>query len=205
MNKEENVSQRILKMALKEFSTYGFSGARMERIAKAANINKAMIFYYFTSKKNLYQLVVLQVFSDLYPKIMGLLSSSPTAEVFLEKAPEIYMRFFSSKPDFVKMITIELVQNPGNITSVMQSLIKEGGDITIPGRLKKLIRKWYKKGFISEGDPLQFMLNVVSLSLFSFIGKPLLEVLFQEYTPLEAFEQKRNKSIVNLLKRGMLR
>jgi TetR/AcrR family transcriptional regulator len=172
VNKEENASQRILKMALKEFSTYGFSGARMERIAKAANINKAMIFYYFTSKKKLYQLVVLQVLSNLYPKIMELLSSNPTAEVFLEKAPEIYMRFFSRKPDFVKM--------------------------------KKLIRKWYKKGLISEADPLQFMLNVVSLSLFSFIGKPFLEVVFQEYTPPEEFEKKRIKSIVNLLKRGML-
>ena len=205
MNEEENASQRILKMALKEFSTYGFSGARMERIAKAANINKAMIFYYFTSKKNLYQLVIQQVFSNFYPKITELLSSNPTAEVFLEKAPEIYMRFFSSKPDFVRMIAIELVQNPGNIASVMQSLIKEKGDVTIPSRLRQLIRKWYKKGFISEGDPLQFMLNVVSLSLLSFIGKPLLEVIFQEYTSLKEFEKKRIKSIVNLLKRGMLK
>jgi len=204
MNEEENASKRILKMALKEFSAYGFSGARIERIAKAAKINKAMIFYYFTSKKHLYQLVVLQVLSSLYPKIMELLSSNPTAEVFLEKAPEIYTRFFSSKPDFVKMIAIELVQNPGNITSVMQSLMKEKGDVKIPAQLRQLIKKWYKKGFISEGDPLQFMLNVVSLSLLSFIGKPLLEVLFQEYTPLEEFEKKRIKSIVNLLKRGML-
>lgn len=204
MNQEENASQRILKMALKEFSTYGFSGARMERIAKAAKINKAMIFYYFTSKKNLYQLVVQQVFSNFYPKIMELLSSNPTAEVFLEKAPEIYMSFFSSKPDFVKMIAIELVQNPENITSVMQSLMKEKGDVMIPAHLRQLIKKWYKKRLISEGDPFQFMLNVVSLSLLSFIGKPLLEVIFQEYTPLEEFEKKRIKSIVNLLKRGML-
>jgi hypothetical protein len=102
------------------------------------------------------------------------------------------------------MIAIELVQNPGNITSVMQSLMKEKGDVKIPAQLRQLIKKWYKKGFISEGDPLQFMLNVVSLSLFSFIGKPLLEILFQEYTPLEEFEKKRIKSIVNLLKRGML-
>jgi TetR/AcrR family transcriptional regulator len=57
-----DASQRILKAALKEFSTYGLSGARMERIAEVAKVNKAMIFYYFSSKEKLYE-VVIRVFS----------------------------------------------------------------------------------------------------------------------------------------------
>lgn len=207
MKKKQETNQRILSAALTEFSTYGFSGARMERIAKSAKVNKAMIFYYFSSKENLYEVVIGDVFSRVYPLMMELLKSEPTAEVFLEKATEFYVRVFSRNPEFVKMIALELIQNPENITSFLKGIFdargKETGFVG-PPRLNRLIGKWYEEGSISEGDPFQFMLNVVSLSLLSFLGKPFLEGLLQVTVPTEDFEKKRIKSVVNLLKRGML-
>jgi len=50
--------ERILAAARGEFGTYGFAGARTERIARAANVNKQLLFYYFGSKAGLYQAVV---------------------------------------------------------------------------------------------------------------------------------------------------
>ncbi|HLP47193.1 MAG TPA: TetR/AcrR family transcriptional regulator [Candidatus Kapabacteria bacterium] len=200
-----DASQKILKAALKEFSTYGLSGARMERIAKVAKVNKAMIFYYFSSKEKLYEVVIRKVFSSVYPKIIELVSLHPTAGVFLEKGVEIYVGIFTRNPDFVKMIMLELIQNPGNITSFMKELFQEmGGTPGPPFQLKEMIEKWYREGAISEGDPFQFMLNLISLSLLSFLGKPFLEVILQSPVPAEDFEKKRIKSVVNLLKRGML-
>lgn len=208
MKNKQETNQRILSAALTEFSTYGFSGARMDRIAKEAKINKAMIFYYFSSKENLYEVVISDVFSRVYPQMMELIKSEPTAEVFLEKAAEFYVRIFSRSPEFVKMIALELIQDPGNITSFLKEIFedkaKETGFVG-PARLKQLIENWYEEGAISEGDPFQFMLNVVSLSLLSFLGKPFLEALLQYSVPPEDFEEKRIKSVVNLLKRGMLK
>lgn len=207
MKKKQETNQRILSAALTEFSTFGFSGARMDRIAKEAKINKAMIFYYFSSKENLYEVVIRDVFSRVYPRMMELIKSGPTAGVFLEKAAEIYVRIFSRNPEFVKMIALEMIQNPENITSFLKGVFEEKGKETGfvgPPRLIELIEKWYEEGSISEGDPFQFMLNVVSLSLLSFLGKPFLEALLQYRVPPEDFEEKRLKSVVNLLKRGML-
>lgn len=205
---KQDASQKILNAALNEFSTYGLSGARMERIAKAANVNKAMIFYYFSSKENLYEVVIRKVFSSVYPKMVELISLHPTAEVFLEKAVEIYVGIFSRNPDFVKMIMIELIQNPGNITTFMKELFEEETvektGISSPLRLKKLIETWYGEEEITEKDPFQFMLNLISLTLLSFLGKPFLEVIFKSTVPAEDFERKRIESVVNLLKRGML-
>ncbi|HZB88792.1 MAG TPA: TetR family transcriptional regulator, partial [Terracidiphilus sp.] len=45
---------RILDAALSEFSANGLSGARTDRIAQAAGVNKALLYYYFESKENLY-------------------------------------------------------------------------------------------------------------------------------------------------------
>lgn len=208
MKKKQETNQRILSAALTEFSTYGFSGARMDRIAKEAKINKAMIFYYFSSKENLYEVVIGDVFSRVYPRMMELLKSGPTAENFLEKATEFYVRIFSRNPEFVKMIALELIQNPDNIMSFIKGIFeakgKEAGFVG-PPRLLEMIGKWYEEGSITEGDPFQFMLNLVSLSLLSFLGKPFLEALLQVTEPAEDFEKKRIESVVNLLKRGMLK
>ena len=49
---------RILAQALREFSTYGYAGARMDRIAKKARVSKRMPFYYFTNKAHLFEIVL---------------------------------------------------------------------------------------------------------------------------------------------------
>ena len=46
---------RILAAALSEFAANGFAGARTQRIASAADVNKALLYYYFESKEKLYQ------------------------------------------------------------------------------------------------------------------------------------------------------
>lgn len=204
MERKKETNQRILNAALKEFSTYGFSGARMERIAKSAKINKAMIFYYFSSKENLYETVFRRVFIGTYPKMSELFSSHPTAEVFLEKAAEIYVDVFVQNPDFVKMIALELIRNPDTVTSMVKEFFEEGVKSPTPNHIQQMIEEWYRQGHISEEDSFQFMLNIISLSLLSFIGKPFLEALFQQTVPHEDFAKKRLKSVVNLLKRGML-
>ena len=45
---------RILESALREFSSLGMAGARMDQIAAAAGVNKALLYYHFDSKENLY-------------------------------------------------------------------------------------------------------------------------------------------------------
>jgi AcrR family transcriptional regulator len=49
--------ERILASAEIEFAVHGFSGARVERIAAAASVNKQLLFHYFKSKAGLYQAV----------------------------------------------------------------------------------------------------------------------------------------------------
>jgi AcrR family transcriptional regulator len=47
--------ERIVAAALKEFSTEGLAGARVDRIARRARINKRMLYHYFGNKQNLYR------------------------------------------------------------------------------------------------------------------------------------------------------
>jgi len=203
------VQQRILDAALKEFSVYGLSGARIDNIAKSANINKAMIFYYFNSKENLYQLVVKRVFDQVFPSISDIIQSNPTPEQWIERAVNFYIQIFSKNTDFVRMIGMELIQNPANITSAVTKVFKERGENQVgPPQVIKMIEKWAAEDKITEKDPFHFMLNIISLSILSILGKPFIENMFRldpHWTPPgDDFYEKRYNSIVNLLKRGML-
>jgi TetR/AcrR family transcriptional regulator len=53
--------QAILEAAIKEFSAKGLSGARVDAIARAAKVNKQLIYYYFDSKVGLYEAVLGQL------------------------------------------------------------------------------------------------------------------------------------------------
>lgn len=62
----------ILQSAAEVFMEVGFSGARVEEIARRARANKAMIYYHFASKKGLYRVVILSLFEGVLAEIRRL-------------------------------------------------------------------------------------------------------------------------------------
>ena len=205
MKKNKDTKERIMEAALIEFAGNGFGGARMDAIAKSAEINKAMLFYYFTSKENLYQTVITDVLKQYLSHVQKLLSPTLSPEKLLEQFPNIIVTFFSQRTNFIKLIGIELLNNPQNVTSVISPFIN--GNIIDPAKIiSKLVDVWYKKGLISENDPVHFMMNIMSLCLGSFIARPMVEAVFDiKFEDDQAYFEKRIQSIVNVLKNGMLK
>jgi AcrR family transcriptional regulator len=56
--KKSGTVRRILKAAASIFSESGFSGARVDEIAKRARVNKATIYYHIGDKEKLYAEVI---------------------------------------------------------------------------------------------------------------------------------------------------
>jgi len=196
--------ERILLAAQKEFAARGFSGARMEAIARDAAINKAMLFYYFTSKDNLYRTVLFGVFSEIFGEIGRFVSPSTSPGLFLEKFPEIYIRFIARHPDLVRIMVFDLIHNPENVTAAMAEIVQNKMSFA-PHPLLELVRRWHSQGLISEADPCHFMMNIIALSIFSFVGKPMVEAISGiKAANDEDFYRTRIASVVNVLKRGML-
>ena len=55
--KENDTARKILETAAQVFAAVGFEGARVDEIAKLANVNKATIYYHIGDKKVLYEKV----------------------------------------------------------------------------------------------------------------------------------------------------
>jgi AcrR family transcriptional regulator len=204
-SKNGSSKEAILAAARGEFAGHGFSGARMETIARAAGCNKAMLFYYFSSKEKLYRAVLGHAMAEIFAAIGNVIQARLTPEIFMERFPEIYIRFLARNPDLPRILVFDLIHNPENISQAMKELFRENAGF-MPQRLLEMIRSWHDQGLISESDPLHFMLNVVSLSIFSFVGRPMVEAISGlKVGNDDEFYDARIQSVVNILKKGMLK
>ena len=72
---------RILAAAALEFAERGYAGARVDRIARRARVNKAMLYYHFHSKQGLYRALLRQIFSRASERLRAIAASDrPPAE-----------------------------------------------------------------------------------------------------------------------------
>lgn len=73
--------ERILAAAAAEFAARGYAGARVDRIARRARVNKAMLYYHFGSKQGLYRELLRTVFTIVAGRIRaaGETSAEPAA------------------------------------------------------------------------------------------------------------------------------
>jgi len=190
---------------VREFAAHGFWGARASRIARGAGINKAIIFYYFSSKENLYRVIIEDTVRDLIEDVQKSMNKSDNPEKLFETLPEVYIRFFSQNEFLAKIIIHDLVQNPDHISKVIREIF-EKTPFKPQEMFQKMVYQWHKKGILTESDPVHVILNIIPPSLFCFIGLPMVEAVLDRKVKIDdKFINERIKSVVNLIKRGMLR
>src|SRR6187402_1766952 len=68
---------RVFAAAAAEFATHGYAGANMDRIARAARLNKAMIYYHFKSKAALYR----EILRDMFEAVAARVSAAEASTV----------------------------------------------------------------------------------------------------------------------------
>ncbi len=87
---------RILDAALSEFSVNGLSGARTDRIAQSAGVNKALLYYYFESKENLYLAALEMIAGKIRDRTLAVfLRESSPGERVLRSALEHFDRILT--------------------------------------------------------------------------------------------------------------
>ena len=114
VNKEE-YRKKIIKTAGQIFSRYGFKKTTMEEIAKALKIGKSSIYYYYQSKEEIFEAVVLNEANILRNELTNAIKSvdSPTGKmknyVFVrmksfEKLANYYNAIFDKNLDHFEFI-----------------------------------------------------------------------------------------------------
>src|SRR5215211_1879401 len=74
---------RVFAAAAREFAARGYAGASVDRIAVAARVNKAMIYYHFKSKAALYREILREMFEAVTARLerMGSAHDDPAGRI----------------------------------------------------------------------------------------------------------------------------
>src|ERR1700678_4849213 len=100
----------ILQAAVCEFAHEGIAGARTDAIARAARVNKALLYYYFKDKDALYEAVLDHVFGGLRERVMPVLESKlPPREKILQYLGT-YFDYIAANPRFPRVVQGEWVR-----------------------------------------------------------------------------------------------
>jgi TetR/AcrR family transcriptional regulator len=100
----------ILHAARREFATAGFSGARIERIAASADVNKQLLFHYFDSKEGLFTAALAALLAELETAPPPSAQATPVAQ--LKGLLRELVTTVRSVPGFVGILA-DATSNPG--------------------------------------------------------------------------------------------
>ncbi len=187
--KDDNAEQRILAAAKKVFLSRGMAGARMQDIADEAGINKALLHYYFRDKEKLFETIFLQEAQKFFPKIaMVFQSELPLFEKF-EKFVNEYIDEMLANPYLPWFVMNEINRDPEQFLNKML----QNAHFPQPVKFIEQIEREIKKGMIKKVNPMHLLLNLLSMTIFPFIAKPMIirNIRFNESQFRQAMEQRR--------------
>ncbi|MFY9561727.1 MAG: TetR/AcrR family transcriptional regulator [Terriglobales bacterium] len=168
----------ILKAAFAEFAEHGIAGARTDAIARAARVNKALLYYYFKDKEALYQAVLDQVFSGMRARVVPVLESDLPPRQKVLAYVGAYFDYIAANPSYPRMVQSEWMRAGSNRTRQMQHVAKKYFR-PIYQRLGDVLREGIAAGEFRAIDPRQFVPSMVAIIVFYFSAAPVIKTLMQ--------------------------
>src|SRR5579864_9337086 len=92
--------QRILRSAEENFAERGLAGARIGAIARAAHVNKALLYYYFSSKEELHRFTLTTLFRQLREQTSAALDRGGKPREQLLRYVNSYFDFMMAHPNY---------------------------------------------------------------------------------------------------------
>jgi TetR/AcrR family transcriptional regulator len=179
---EQSTKQRIRAAALHEFSEKGFSGARVERIARTANVNIRMIYYFFGSKKGLLEDVLSEIFLQRKAQLVATYDS--VADLLAS-----YFDGYSEDPQRVRLLEWEALQTKLPESTALLTNFKDRQEVI--GKRIASIAKLQERGIIpAELDAKLLYLIFVALSIYPMTFPQSVFIATGEHSTTADFRQK---------------
>ena len=159
----EATKSQILDAALVEFSIGGLAAARTEAIAAQTGVTKAMIYYYFDSKEDLYRSVMDRCFRQDLQRVQQLGLQALPPQEGLVTALRLIFQTMAASPQMANILTLEAIQNKGKYYP------KETARL-LYDQLIDLLERGVASGAFREMDPRHMAINIIGSCAFYFIA-----------------------------------
>ena len=162
--------QKILDAARHEFAERGLDGARVDRIAERAGVNKAMIYYHFKSKDELYFEVIRTFFGHVAGGVKETVDPSTGLEKVLAGIAEVYARHMKEVASMRPIMLRELANpHPEIIDEIRDMLVASG----LPMVILEKLTEGQADGTVRDIDVWQATLSFVLMNMGYLLVAPL--------------------------------
>ena len=166
----------ILRAALAEFAEHGLGGARMDRIAERAAVNKRLIYYYFENKESLF----LAVLEGAYENIRGeetqlnLTQVEPTEAI--RRLISFTWNYYLAHPEFLTLLNSENLHRARHLKT---SAKVRSMHSPLVATLADVLARGHRTGEFRAGvDPVQLYISIAGLSYFYLGNSHTLSTIF---------------------------
>lgn len=173
-NKDQSTEQKILAAAKAVFMEQGMAGARMQDIADRAGINKALLHYYFRSKDKLFEMIFAEAVMKFLPRVNMLFEADVPLFDKIRGFVDSYITMMMDNPFLPLFVLNEVHKSPEDF------IMKIWGGRTPPiMEFAAQVEREIGLGHIRPIKPVQLMLNMVSMCIFPFVGRPIIKGIFK--------------------------
>jgi len=201
---EKATEERILNAAMKVFTRKGFAAARMEDIAKEANINRALLHYYFRDKQTMFNLIFETRFKEFFRGLFVIFDAD-NISLFekIKRMVDHEITMLTKHPDLARFIITEIAHEP-------ERLLQHGNKIGINPRLlitsfETLVQKEIADGTIKPSvTGKQLIMNIMSMCIYPFVARSIIQTMMQmDDTSFMAMMEQRKIEASELIINGI--
>ena len=166
---KESSKEKALDTARALFMEKGKDGVKMQEIADKAGINKGLLHYYFKSKNDLFLEIFLGEVQYVYADINKILKGDMTLEEKLAAIIDQYFDLLTEKPNLPTFVLFEINKNP-------EVASKLANEVNLQETVQLLDAEFKANKITSSPEfAFQVILNIISLCIFPFAMRPLVQ------------------------------
>ncbi|WP_300164827.1 TetR/AcrR family transcriptional regulator [Solidesulfovibrio sp.] len=165
---QDTVRQRILEAAAEEFGRAGFSGAKVEAIARRAGVNKAGLYYHVGNKEKLYEAVMLHLFGQVAGALEAAVKAGPGPGDAFTALALAMAGLFSRLPALPRIMALEMASGGASMPPAAMTEFRRIFSVT-----RGILEKGLAQGTLSPAEPVLVHLTLVGTMVIYSLSEPL--------------------------------
>lgn len=195
LDRADQTRARILEAARNEFSANGLAGARTERIAEAAGVNKALLYYYFRSKQELYNAALEELAEKVVSSSLSVMNLECSAGERLVHFALNHFDRIHTRRTFQSLMQQEMIRlHRGEENAVAPLVEKVFKPMML--RFREALAEGQSTGELIYVDGMQMIYAAFGANVFYYLSGPVMGLLM-EFDPFEpgALEFRRKAAV----------
>lgn len=202
MTTNDNMELRIREVAQQLFFEQGYAATSTTQIAKEVGCTQALVHYYYRTKENLFRQIFLEQVLAALNVIGRSLANEESFDRFIEQAISMYFDALSSNPRLPFFVLEELVNNPERRKYMRENFVRNPTYAMLYMQFDARLKQEQQAGHISKIDPLDLMITIASLTVFTFVSLPMFQdLLSQTDDQVREYIAHRKSEVVRMVKK----